>query len=69
MPLTKFNIPVWWKSDKIKIMKNLPQQDTNYILQTYSRIHTQWGKTESITSKIKNESNISTLLSLIHNEI
>jgi hypothetical protein len=50
-------------------MKNLPQQDTNYILQTYSRIHTQWGKTESITSKIKNESNISTLLSLIHNEI
>ena len=44
---------------------NLPQHNKGHIWQTHSKHHSQWWKTESISSKIRNKTRMSTLTTII----
>ena len=44
---------------------NLPQHNKGYIWKTHSKHHSQWWKTESISPKIRNETRMSTLTTII----
>ena len=47
---------------------NLPQHNKGHIRQIHSKHHTQWWKTETISTKIRNETRVSSLATLIqHN--
>ena len=44
---------------------NLPQHNKGHVQQTHSKHHSQWWKTESISSKIRNKTRIATLATFI----
>ena len=44
---------------------NLSQHNKGHIWQTHSKHHTQWWKTESISTKIRNKTRMSTLATII----
>ena len=44
---------------------NLPQHNKGHIQQTYSQHHSQWWKTESISSKIRKKTRMSILTTII----
>ena len=61
--LTKFNTHLWQKLSRHR--GNLPQHNKGHIWQTHSKHHSQWWKTESISSKIRNKTRMSTLTTII----
>jgi hypothetical protein len=44
----------WENSEEIRNRRNVPQYGKGYLWQTYSQHPTKWGKTEIISSKVKN---------------
>jgi hypothetical protein len=55
-------------SDETRNGMNVLQQNKGYIWQAYSQHHTKCGKTETISSKVRNEIRVSTLSTLMqHN--
>jgi hypothetical protein len=48
---------------KLGIEGNVPQ----HICQLYSQYHTKWGKTKTISSKVRNDTRMSTLSPLLFN--
>ena len=65
--LTKFNTIYEENSPEIGHRGTLPQYNKGHIWQTHSKHHSQWGKTENISSKIRNETRMSTLITIIQN--
>ena len=62
----KIQHPIMIKnSPEIGHTVNLPQHNKGHIWQTHSKHHSQWWKTESISSKIRNRTRMSTLATLI----
>ena len=61
------SIPIYGKKKKNKTVqksrhrRNITQHDKSHIWQTYSKHYPQWGKINSISSKIKNKSRMPTL--------
>ena len=47
------------------IIGSLPQHNKGYIQQTHSKHHSQWWKTESISFKIRKETTMSALTTII----
>jgi hypothetical protein len=48
-------------SDETRNRRNVPQHNKGYIRQAYSQHHTKWGKTETISSKVRNETSVHSL--------
>ena len=61
----KFQHPFMIKIPESGHRGNIPQYNKGHILQTHSKHHSQWGKTESISSMIRNKTRMSTLATLI----
>ena len=47
--------------------RNIPQYNKIHILQTHSKHYAQWGKIESISSKIRNKTRVPSLTTTIQN--
>jgi hypothetical protein len=45
--------------------RNVPQHNKGYMWQAYNQHYNKWGKTETISSKVWNETRVSTLYTLI----
>jgi hypothetical protein len=56
-------------SDETRNRRNVPQHNTIYIQQVYSQHHINWGKTKAISSKIRNETRVSTLSTLTQHRL
>jgi hypothetical protein len=56
-------------SDEIRNRRNEPQHKKGYIQQAYHKHHAKWGKTEAISSKVRNETRVSTLSTLIQQSV
>ena len=67
--LTKFNIHLWKNSPESGHRGNLPQHNKGHIWQTHSKHHSQWWKTESISSMIRNRTRMSTLTTIIEHNL
>jgi hypothetical protein len=49
-----------------RIRRNVPQHNKGYIWQAYCQHHTEWGKTENVSSKVRNQTRVFTLSTFIH---
>lgn len=63
--LTKFNTIYDKKSPESGHRGNLPQHNKGHILKIHRKYNFQWWKTESISSKIRNKTRMSTLATII----
>ena len=63
--LTKFNTHYDKNSPESGHRGKLPQHNKGHMWQTHSKHHSQWWKTESISSKIRNKTRMSTLTTII----
>ena len=59
------HIENYLKCKWIKLSNQL-QHNKDHILQTLSKYHSQWWKPESISSKIRNKTRMSTVPTIIH---
>ena len=63
--LTKFNTIYDKNSPESRHRGNLPQHNKGHIWQTHSQHRSQWWKTETISSKIRNKTKMPTLTAII----
>jgi hypothetical protein len=56
-------------SDETRNKRNVHQINTGYTWQAYSQHHTKWLKIETISSKVRNETRMSTFLTLIQHSL
>ena len=67
--LTKFNTHLWLKKKNFpesRHRRNIPQHYKSHIWQTHSKHYSQWQKAESISSKIRNNTEVPTLATIQH---
>jgi hypothetical protein len=53
--------------EETRSKRNIYRHNKGYIQQTYSQHFTKYGKTETISSEVRNEKRVSTLFTLIQN--
>ena len=63
--LTKFNTHLGKNPPESRHRGNLPQHNKGYIWQTHSQHRSRWWKTETISSKIRKKTRLSTLTTII----